>query len=62
MKSSKEFRDSVKSRLHRKEEAIITNSNIQKASLLFDNGIKVLSGFVVDLLKEKIVFLENELK
>ena len=52
----------MESRLHRTEEAIITNSNIQKASLLSDNGIDASSGFVVDLLKEKIVFLENELK
>ena len=33
-KSSKEFQDSVESRLHRMEEAIIANSNVQKASLL----------------------------
>ena len=52
----------MESRLHRTEEAIITNSNVQKASLLSDNGIDASSGFVVDLLKEKIVFLENELK
>ena len=62
MKSFKEFRDSVESRLHRMEEAIIAKSNIQKASLLSDNGIEASSGFVVDILKEKIVILENELK
>ena len=39
MKSFKEFRDSVESRLHRMEEALIANSNVQKASLLSDNGI-----------------------
>ena len=33
-KSSKEFQDSVESRLHHMEEAIIANSNVQKASLL----------------------------
>ena len=31
-------------------------------SLLSDNDIEASSGFVVDLLKERIVFLENELK
>ena len=62
MKSFKEFRDSMESRLHRMEEAIITKSNVQKASLLSDNGIEASLGFVVDILKERIVFLENELK
>ena len=62
MKSFKEFRDSVESRLHCMEEAIIAKSNVQKASLLSDNGIEASLGFVVDLLKERIVFLENELK
>ena len=62
MKSFKEFRDSVESRLHRMEEAITANSNVQKASLLSDNGVDPSSGFFVDLLKERIVILENELK
>ena len=44
------------------EEAIISNSNVQKASLLSDNGIGGSSGFIVDLLKERIVFLKNKLK
>ena len=60
--SFKKFRDYVESRLHCMEEAIVVNSNIQKASLLSDNGIKASSGFVVDLLKERIMILENELK
>ena len=62
MKSFKEFRDSVESRLHRMEEAIIAKSNVQKASLLSDNGIEASSSFVLDLFKERIAFLENELK
>ena len=62
IKSFKEFRDSVESRLHRIEEAIIANNNAQKASLLSDNGVAASSGFVEDLLKDRIVFLENELK
>ena len=62
MKSFKEFRDSVESRLHRMEDAVIANSNTQKASLLSDNGTEASSGFVVNLLKETILFLENELK
>ena len=62
IKIFKEFRDSVESRLHRMEEAIIANSNVQKTSLLSDNGIEASSGSVVGLLKERIVFLENELK
>ena len=44
------------------EEVIIANSNVQKVSLLSANVIEASSGFVVDLLKERIVFLENELK
>ena len=56
MKCFKEFRDSVESGLHRMDEAIIANSNVQKASLLSDNGIEASSGFVVDLLKERLVF------
>ena len=61
MKSFKELPGSVESILHRMEEAIIANSNVQKASLLSHNGIEGFSGFAVDLLKERIVFLENEL-
>ena len=34
MKSFREFRDSVESRLHRMEEAIIDKSNVQKAFLI----------------------------
>ena len=62
LKDIKELLDSVESRLHRMEEGIIANSNVQKASLLSDNGIEASSGFAVDLLKERIVFLENKLK
>ena len=62
IKRFKEFRDSVKSRLHCMEEAIIANSNVQKPSLLSDNGVEASSDFVVDLLKDRIVFLENKLK
>ena len=38
------------------EETIITNSNVQKASLLSDNGVEASLGVVVDLLKDKFVF------
>ena len=34
VKCFKEFQDSVESRLYRMEEAIIANSNVQKACLL----------------------------
>ena len=44
------------------EEAIIVDSSVQKASLISDNGIQVSSGFAIDLLKERIVFLESKLK
>ena len=57
-----EFRDSVESRLHRMEEAIIGNNTAQKAFLPTDNSTKASSGFVSDLLKRRIVFLEKELK
>ena len=33
-----------------------------KSRLLSANGVEASSGFVVDLLKDRIVFLENELK
>ena len=56
MKSFKEFRDSVESRLHRMKEAIIAKSNVQKAYL------RIWLHRVLHLLKERIVFLENELK
>ena len=46
----------MESRLHRVEEAIITNSNVQKASLLSDNGVEASLGVVVDLLKDRFVF------
>ena len=62
MKNFKQFRDSVESGLHRMEEAITANTNVQKASLLPDNAIESSSGFVGDVLKERIVFLENKLK
>ena len=44
------------------EETIITNSNVQKASLLSDNGVEASLGVVVDLLKDRFVFWKNELK
>ena len=44
------------------EQAIIANRSVQKASLLSDNGVEASSSFVVDLLKDRIVFLGNELK
>ena len=62
MKNFKQFRDSVESGLHRMEETITANTNVQKASLLSDNAIESSSGFVGDVLKERIVFLENKLK
>ena len=46
----------MESRLHRVEEAIITNSNVQKAFLLSDNGVEASLGVVVDLLKDRVVF------
>ena len=52
----------MESRLHRMEEAIIANNNVQKAFLPTDNNIKASSGFASDLLKRRIVFLEKELK
>ena len=45
IKRFKEFQDSVESKLHRMEEAIIANNNVQKASLLCDNGVEASSGF-----------------
>ena len=51
IKSFKEFRDS----------GVLyggSNNCQQHASLLSDNGIETSSGFVVDLLKERTVFLE----
>ena len=52
----------MESRLHRMDEAIIVNSNVQKAFLLCGSGLEASSGFVMDLLKDRIVSLENELK
>ena len=52
----------MESRLHCMEEAIIANSNVQKASLLSDNSVEASLSFVVDLLKDRVVFLESELK
>ena len=46
IKRFKEFQDSVESKLHRMEEAIIANSNVQKASLFPDNGVQASSVFV----------------
>ena len=45
IKRFKEFQDSVECKLHRMEEAIIANSNVQKASLLSDNRVEASSGF-----------------
>ena len=39
-------RDSVESKLHRMEEAIIANNNVQKASLFPYNGVEASSVFV----------------
>ena len=46
IKRFKEFQDSVESKLHRMEEAIIANNNVQKASLFPDNGVEASSVFV----------------
>ena len=62
IKCFNEFRDSVESKLNHMEEAIIAKTNEQKASLLSDSGVEASSSFVVDLLKDRIVFLENKLK
>ena len=62
IKSFKEFRDCVESRLNRIEEARTANSNVPKASLLSDNDVEASSGFFADILKDRIVFLESELK
>ena len=62
IKSFKGFRDCVESRLNRMEEARTANSNVRKASLLSDNDVEASSGFFVDILKDRIVFLESELK
>ena len=35
---------------------IVANSKVQKLSLLLDNGVENLLGFVVDLLKDRIAF------
>ena len=43
IKRFKEFQDSVESKSHPMEEAIIANSNVQKASLLSDNGVEASS-------------------
>ena len=62
MKSFKESRDSVESRLYCMEEAVIANSMVQKASLLSENVTEASSDFGIDVVKERIVFLENGLK
>ena len=56
------FQDSVENKLYRMEEAIISNASAQKYSPNFPENTSNCSELVLNIFKERVSFLENEIK
>ena len=56
------FQDSVENKRYRMEEAIISNASAQKYSPNFPENTSNCSEIVVNILRERVSFLENEIK
>ena len=62
LKKFRSFQDSVENKLYRMEEAIISTAGAQKYSPNFPENTSNCSELVLNILKEKVSFLENETK
>ena len=56
------FQDSIENKLYRMEEAIISNVSAQKYYPNFPENTSNCSELVLNILKERVSFLENEIK
>ena len=54
--------DSLESRIYRIGEAIIANGSMQKVFSDSCNGIEDSLGIAIDIFKERMVFLQKDLK
>ena len=61
LKKLRSFQDSVENKLYRMEEAIISNASAQKYSPNFPENTSNCSELVLNILKERVSFLENEI-
>ena len=62
LKKFRSFQDSIENKLYRMEEAIISNASAQKYSPNFPENTSNCSEIVLNILKERVSFLENEIK
>ena len=62
LKKFRSFQDSVENKLYRMEEAIISNASAQKYSPNFPGNTSNCSEIVLNILKERVSFLENEIR
>ena len=56
------FQDSVENKLYQIEGAIISNASLHKYSPNFPENTSHCSELVLSILKERVSFLENEIK
>ena len=61
LKKFRSFQDSVENKLYRMEEAIISNASAQKYSPNFPENASNCVEIVLNILKERVSFLENEI-
>ena len=61
LKKFRSFQDSVENKLYRMEETIISNASAQKYSPNFSENTSNCSEIVLNILKERVSFLENEI-
>ena len=62
LKKFRSFQDSIENKLYRMEEAIISNASAQKYSPNFPENASNCVEIVLNILKERVSFLENEIK
>ena len=62
LKKFRSFQDSVENKLYRMEEAIISNACAQKYSPNFPENTSNCSELVLNILKERVSFLEHKIK
>ena len=61
LKKFRSFQDSVENKLYRMEEVIINNASAQKYSPNFPKNTSICSELVLNILREMVSFLENEI-
>ena len=62
LKKFRSFQDSVENKLYQMEEAIISNASAQKYSPNFPENTSNCSELVLNILKERVSFLEHKIK